>query len=837
MFWLPILLVAAIGSAHGQQTAQTRVADELSECYRDPNLLNRNNLPPVTMQVLIDIIRKIEDNPNVNMDLRQLSTVLLHTYRQDGIEFHQPENTITSSNVLPFAPTFHAFHRHRLLLTRLIPNNLQVLANDTVSSVLKCTLHHMLSTTVDARVRGDESSCNMLSQYRSLRTARSARSISEDVEILKPAALKSATRRNGHMRHFDPNNDVEFSSFGGSLSERQVVGSTCPLLDGVVNTPWGAVSAGHLIAGIAAGAQPQQVNIFELVRDSTLNYRNVQQTVNSLFPATLSGDLAEAVLIQGTERGSTSISIGTAGNWNSTQATRHFMLQNRVNVEMTDPEIRGDIDGFVLGRSMTSLLGAFSSMKLSQLLDMYYSPRNGALDPNLRACNRRQLLPSYVTSESLISETYAFAAALDTNMPLRGTIVDGMEQLVTSAVTNLMTYATNNMNDMNCATTLTQSNDFRLNTHLYIALDSSWSYAAVFPAISHLIDSIEVGKFGSSITLLSAFDGSIIINTTHSLADFYAEYTQNRHVQIPNGVNLETSLNAIRLRMQDTLRNESSANYVGGNSTVLLYLINSGNLQVNSAVQEHARLLNDTVPDLRLLFASSNNQYDTLWTLVRDMYSDIFTINLNQAGTNVANAMQPVLQRIQRVGRRIVNPICGAAFAEGTSGTRQFIDAVEPGYVNFYALSANYFYVSDNVNRKVRISRSGAGAGSLIICSSRTNPQPRDNSTASNQDTAATACQTLGASGNVEISLVDYCADYSTISSCPPLYLSIRSDAELTAGSFASAVCTDASCRFPYNIRYQVQVEELGCWSGASSVTASFIFILASLYFTLKGSL
>lgn len=66
--------------------------------------------------------------------------------------------------------------------------------------------------------------------------------------------------------------------------------------------------------------------------------------------------------------------------------------------------------------------------------------QNGAFDPNLRACNRRQLLPQFATNENLISETLAFTAALDTNMPLRGTIVDGMEQLVTSAVTNLMTY-------------------------------------------------------------------------------------------------------------------------------------------------------------------------------------------------------------------------------------------------------------------------------------------------------------------------------------------------------------------------------------------------------------
>lgn len=87
------------------------------------------------------------------------------------------------------------------------------------------------------------------------------------------------------------------------------------------------------------------------------------------------------------------------------------------------------------------------------------------------------------------------------------------------------------MNDMNCATTLTQSNDFRLKTNLYIAIDSSWSYQTVFPAIAYLVESIEVGKFGSSITLLNALDGSIVVNTTFSPADFYAEYNASRHAQ------------------------------------------------------------------------------------------------------------------------------------------------------------------------------------------------------------------------------------------------------------------------------------------------------------------
>ncbi|VVD02254.1 unnamed protein product [Leptidea sinapis] len=119
MLWLALLLAAASCSVHAQLNAQSSVAPDLRECYTAPYLVDRNNLPPTTLQVLIDIIQKIEDDPNVNVDLRQLVLLLLHTYKQDGIEFHQPEsNLVLSSNVLPFAPTFHSFHRHRLLFVR-----------------------------------------------------------------------------------------------------------------------------------------------------------------------------------------------------------------------------------------------------------------------------------------------------------------------------------------------------------------------------------------------------------------------------------------------------------------------------------------------------------------------------------------------------------------------------------------------------------------------------------------------------------------------------------------------------------------------------------------------
>ncbi|XP_072944091.1 uncharacterized protein [Epargyreus clarus] len=830
MYWI-LLLVAAAGCVSAQLTTQSSVAPDLRECYTNGSLIDRNNLPPMTINVLIDLIQKIEDNPNVNVDLRQLAVLLLHTYRQDGIEFHQPGiGVAASANILPFAPTFHSFHRHRLLLSRIIPGNNQVLPNNTINSSLKCGIHQMLSTTVDARVRGNENQCNQLSQYRALRTVRSIpkRFMKDDVELLDLSKMKTVGK-NGQMRQFNPNDDVEYTNVEGTQSERQVLGeSTCPLLGGVVYSRWGAISAGNLIAGIAAGAELQQVPVLELTKGSILNYSNVQQTVTSIYPATLSGDLAEAVLIQGTERGTTSISIGTAGNWNTTQAPRFFMLHSRVNVEMTDPEIRGGIDGFVLGSSLSSVLGTFNTLKLSQLLDMYYSPRNGVYSVVLRACNRRELSQQLVVNTNLITETYTFAAALDTNMPLRGTITSGLDQLVTSAVTNFQTYASSNLNDLNCITSDATSHDYRVKANLYLVLDATWPYQTVYPAVSYLLDNIEVGKFGSSVTLMSALDGSVIINTTNSLADFHSEYTLTRHQAMLSGVNLERTLTNIRVMMHNQLNQERATNFVGGSSTVLLFLLNSA-VQNNQQVWEQARILNETVPDLRIVFATASNQFDNLWNLVRDMHNDIRVVSLNSEGTNVELTMAPVLDRVLQAGRRIVNSNCGSTYeSDAISGTRQFDDFVEPGYINFYSISPNYFY-SNNDNRRVRISRAGTGVGNLVVCHSRAITQPRQNATIIGIDDHAITCQTITGSGNVEISLQNACDGYWTINSCPFFYISVQSS--VIGPTTLTATCTESHCRFPYDIRYQVQIQDFGCFSSSSSIGASIALLFAAFLF------
>lgn len=61
------------------------------------------------------------------------------------------------------------------------------------------------------------------------------------------------------------------------------------------------------------------------------------------------------------------------------------------------------------------------------------------------------------------------------------------------------------------------------------------------------------------------------------------------------GVNLESALTNIRIMMHSELENEKTSNYVGGNSTVLLFLLNTA-VQNSQFVWEQARILNETVP-------------------------------------------------------------------------------------------------------------------------------------------------------------------------------------------------------------------------------------------------
>jgi len=177
-------------------------------------------------------------------------------------------------------------------------------------------------------VRGDEGQrCNQLAQYRSVRVPRS---VTEDVEM---APEMENVRKRLHKKFGkyqleededapaeEQNEDTpeDMEAEGGEGDEGLEISdhniglvdvasnqlSACPVENGVLRSLWGGFSAGPVIAGLAAGMQPQTISVTSLLADGSRmgqmrrSKRQAGNLVDNRFAATLSGDIAEAVLRQ-----------------------------------------------------------------------------------------------------------------------------------------------------------------------------------------------------------------------------------------------------------------------------------------------------------------------------------------------------------------------------------------------------------------------------------------------------------------------------------------------------------------------------------------------------------
>lgn len=425
-----------LGVAQAQENAMLQIPPSLVECYNTSFFMNRDNRLPANMDTLISLIEKVENSyvssSGVQPDIRTVAVSLLHRFRQDGIKRAAGISAI--DGVIPYSPTGFQFPKFRILLSRLIPGNANSFPNSSLTSVERCSLHFMLSSTFDTRQRGDENTvCNQLSQYRSQRLPRALRSKDQDSNDkwlslgLERASLVAAPQ-------LDYDSDWAYAGSEGT--------SQCPVEDGLVRTSWGTVSAGTLIAGIAAGVQQQTVQVNTLLGLSALRRTQSQTTtgVDNRWAATLSGDLAEVTLVQVPSAANNGASVGATGGWNDTVLPHWYFLSQRTNLEATDAEIRGGLDGLILAKNVATWRTQASSLKLSQLLRMYYST-NGVLSSGINACSRQSEFTNVAPSQEMQDQTSAFAQVLDRQMQLTVTLSPtAIAQFASNAALSLVTY-------------------------------------------------------------------------------------------------------------------------------------------------------------------------------------------------------------------------------------------------------------------------------------------------------------------------------------------------------------------------------------------------------------
>lgn len=447
-----VYLCCSIGVTEAQENAQLQIPPSLVECYNTSYFMNRDNRLPSNLETLITLIEKVENSYGFDQDITQLSIALLHRFRQDGIQ--RAPGVVASPGVIPYSPIGFQFPKFRILLSRLIPGNALRFPNNTLTREERCSLHFMLSSSFDTQVRGDENQvCNNLSQYRAQRLPRALaapqlkrNNFIGDVEILD--GLQSKKPVPGAKQRMNPMNyDYDWDDMGYGYGSDSNTISQCPVENGVIRTKWGNVAAGNLIAGIAAGLQPQTVQLKSLLALSPRRGGYVQNMpqvatvgVDNRWAATVAGDLAEVALVQVPVSSTGQATVGASGAWNSTVMPKWYFLSQRQNMEMTDAEIRGGLDGLIIALNIQSWRQQVSNLKLSQLLRMYYS-LDGVLNSGIMACNRATYFTQNIQMTTMNVQASAFAQVLDREMQLRVTLSpDAIATFAASAASALGTY-------------------------------------------------------------------------------------------------------------------------------------------------------------------------------------------------------------------------------------------------------------------------------------------------------------------------------------------------------------------------------------------------------------
>ncbi|XP_044765406.1 uncharacterized protein LOC123321735 [Coccinella septempunctata] len=749
-----------------QQNAGSSVSPKLIKCYNDSSILEKDNRLPATMETLIALIRKIEDNAPFRNN-RNLASQLLFSFRQDGIVRSKGAD-LPSKYGIPYSPKEWNAYRNMVLLKKIIPY-ISELDTNILTDLEQCSLHFFLSKAVEYKVRGDEQNvCNQLGKYR----MRQRRHLSRAEQV----------------EQFNSQTDTY---------------SSCPVELGVVHTKWGEIFPGSVIAGLASGLNSQQIPM-----------NGTSGTLDSKYAATIVGDLAEAAFYQISKTGGNSVHIGAEGNWNSTLEPKWYFVKSNQFLQMTDAEIRGDLDGLYLASSINDIKKVYQDIKVSQILDLYYSPR-GVFNSSLRACNRKSLETFFTTTEKLIEQTTYFERLLDQVAILDSSIDPSkFKELAGLAVDSFNKYIPGNLNDPVCSqenNTLT-----RVVSDLTIFLDMDYEYEKIHPMLSNFLENIDVNKYETKFSLADAKTCQTLINASTSILDFHQKINKSITDGIQKGTDFGLILETIESLTISKLNNQSDA---GGYSSVYLIItkaVPSENQKTfaTSKVEE----MKKKYPDTRVLILGVGQKTDYK-DYVINTDSDVFimpnTENRNNIETEAAlkTKINEMVQRLKELPRSIINPKCGSLMNSDEKSSLSLLQYVEPTGQNVYRISHNYFYNSDE-NAKLRVSAEG---GSVTVCISRiiNIPNPANRS----QD-----CKTIN-SDEYSHDIKGFCDD--SFEDCEPLYISV-------IGETSYNKCFDGNCRFPDNIKFTVYLENVACASNGgesiNNLNRLVVFIFISLF-------
>ncbi|KAF0308880.1 N-acetylmuramoyl-L-alanine amidase [Amphibalanus amphitrite] len=363
-----MLLLAGVVSA--------LIPDNIYQCYKDENyeLFNRANRQGMSIDQLIGLIEKLEHSSQAqNMSPQRITASLMRRFRYDGI-IDQNVNSEMSSYLEPYTVIQPENSKYQMM-TRLVQLANANFPDEAFTLEERCTMHWMLSHSVNETEREDENDYCARSFRRRRRRRRAARRYNSR----SSSSGSSAKTAGGFV--------------SGNVVEEDA--SSCPLELGVIYSPYGTVAAGSLIAGLAAGLSEQDVSVQDTVGADTLTMQSLSDQqrrlqINNIWATTIAGDIAQTALHYegGGQNNNAPQVIGPTGYWNCTYCPHEYNMPDSDAISaLTNAEIYGGIDGYLLG-SQIYRWSKQTGFRLSSLLRMYYSPDGVSYDRQFRACDR-----------------------------------------------------------------------------------------------------------------------------------------------------------------------------------------------------------------------------------------------------------------------------------------------------------------------------------------------------------------------------------------------------------------------------------------------------------------
>ncbi|XP_067008382.2 uncharacterized protein [Anabrus simplex] len=782
------------------------VPDFLTACYKDSAGLLKERGLPLNMITLLELIQKVEMNPRAALDMRTMAFTLLHKLRVDGIE--RDPYVSETEYVIPYSQKGSQYTKYSVLLGKLLAGHDKFFPENSLNEVEMCALHMMLSSSVDPWQRGDEdTSC--------------------------PYSLNSRSLRQLNIE------------------------SCCPVEGGVIHTQWGTVSIGHVIGAIAAALEPQQVRVGRLVelpnsqrytkdvhtqdplqtdgylkqysgflgylhhhkeedRFSPEIFEAVQrdyydrlqelpdsEAVTNTWAATLSGDLSEVAVYQGPYL---TFELGLNGYWNDTTVPRAFYLKESGPWDMTAAEINGGLDGLILASKVTQWTKVLSRLRLSQVLDMYYSNRGISFDNSYSACMRGNKARQLVDPERLLNETINFARVLYYNARESVQLLD-VEGVSKKAAAVFQVQ----LDKILCSASCTNNSTLPPKIILHVILDATWwGYEAV-RLLGALAEGVYVSHHGSSMGILAGrgYATGWLVNTTNSYSNFIQGL--NNITKWPTDLDLPLSLSTLLGTLAMETKENLREGMVGGPSHVVLVLGYSATISDTDRkrTQQMVQLIRKQQRDVHFLYVASSRNVNHYQSLVQsDTYNMDSVIVLDNSYHDTVVNM--ALEKLQQVPWYVIGRLCDDSNATAVIGEME--DYVTPGQQSMYRIHPDYLQGVKKVTLKFR----GSGYGILSVCWNRELP------VVSRPDSC------IEVSGHEE-SLVNMDNPCGGAGPCRPLYLSVNVTTSYNK-------CTEDDCRFPDQVRFSFRQEGLRCLMADGSLkdfSASATPVVVSMSLTI----